>query len=79
MLNTNLLLCGNLQQVVFLDNLLKLEEIHWLDAGLGVLNMVQLSQDMQQAVKSKNPFTALELSVELLEGTCIVQFAVEKI
>lgn len=61
----------------FLDNPLKLEEIHWLDAGLGVLNMVQLSRDMQQSVKSKNPFTALELAVELLEGSCIVKFAVE--
>lgn len=60
----------------FLDNPLKLEEIHWLDAGLGVLNMGKLSQDMQQSLKSKNPFTALELAVELLEGSCIVQFAV---
>ncbi len=54
----------------------ELKDIHWLDASLGILNIVQLSQDMQQAVKSKNPFTALELAVELLEGSCIVQFAV---
>ncbi|MGF1989410.1 MAG: hypothetical protein RMY62_016275 [Nostoc sp. ZfuVER08] len=55
----------------------ELEDSHWLDTSLGVLNMVQLSQGMQQAVNSKNPFTALELAVELLEGTCIVQFALE--
>ncbi|MGB3204646.1 MAG: hypothetical protein WBB28_06630 [Crinalium sp.] len=54
----------------------ELKDNHWLDASLGVLNMVQLSQDMQQAVKSNNPFTALELAVELIEGSCNVQFAV---
>jgi hypothetical protein len=54
----------------------ELKDIHWLNASLGILNVVQLSQDMQQVVKSKNPFTALELAVELLEGSCIVQFAV---
>jgi len=57
----------------------ELKESHWLDASLGVLNMVQLSQDMQQAVKSKNPFTARDLAVELLKGSYIVQFAVEKV
>lgn len=62
----------------FLDNQLKLEKNHWLDPSLGVLNMTQLSQDMQQAVKSNNPFTALELAVELIQGSCIVKFAVEK-
>jgi hypothetical protein len=60
----------------------ELKDSHWLDASLGVLNMVQLSQDMQQAVKSKNPltalFTALELAVELIEGSYNVQFAVKE-
>ena len=56
----------------------ELKNIHWLDASLGVLNMVQLSQDIEKAVQSDNPFTALELAVELLEGSCIVQFAVEE-
>lgn len=57
----------------------ELKDSHWSDAGLGVLKMGELSKGMQEAVNSKNPpFTALELAVELLEGSCIVQFGVEK-
>lgn len=53
----------------------ELENIHGLDASLGVLNMVQY---IKEAVGSDNPFTALELAIELLERSCIVQFGVEK-
>ncbi len=64
---------------VLKDAKCELKDSHWLDANLGVLNMVQLSQDMQQAVKSEHLFTALELAVELIEGSCNVQFAVQEI
>jgi hypothetical protein len=62
-----------------IDKLYKLTEGDWLDADLGVLNIVQLSQNIkQQDVNKKHYFTALNLPLELLKGSCIFRFAVNE-